>query len=231
MFCKTGALRILTKFTGKNLHQSLFFNKVAGLKSAVLSKKRLWHRCFPVNFVKFVRTPFYIEHLWWLFLYLLVCVLQYLTFPQILTMSILKTKCAGERKKQQENAAKLNLPPFNSRLLTLIGAKANEIPCTKVQISLSSRKGLIFRIKKRQKFLLIKDHMPSESGNWDCQLELFLEILNFLSFFFGLVLCLIFVSCIIFDSTILYFFPRKYFVKSANNFLNVKYSSKMSTSK
>ena len=26
-------------------------------------KKRLWHRCFPVNFVKFLRTPFLTEHL------------------------------------------------------------------------------------------------------------------------------------------------------------------------
>ena len=24
-----------------------------------------WHRCFPVNFVKFLRTPFFTEHLWW----------------------------------------------------------------------------------------------------------------------------------------------------------------------
>ena len=31
-------------------------------------KKRLSHRCFPVNFVKFLRTPFLIEHLWWLLL-------------------------------------------------------------------------------------------------------------------------------------------------------------------
>ena len=29
-------------------------------------KKRLWHRCFPVNFVKFNRTPFFLEHLSWL---------------------------------------------------------------------------------------------------------------------------------------------------------------------
>ena len=27
------------------------------------------HRCFPVNFAKFLRTPFFIEHLWWLLLY------------------------------------------------------------------------------------------------------------------------------------------------------------------
>ena len=33
-----------------------------------LLKKRLWHRCFPVNFVKLLRTPFYIEHLWCLLL-------------------------------------------------------------------------------------------------------------------------------------------------------------------
>ena len=31
------------------------FNKVAG---ATLLKKSLWHRCFPVNFAKFLRTPF-----------------------------------------------------------------------------------------------------------------------------------------------------------------------------
>ena len=31
--------------------------------------KRLWHRCFLVNFVKFLRTLFLTEHLWWLLLY------------------------------------------------------------------------------------------------------------------------------------------------------------------
>ena len=60
-----------------------------GLKPATLLNKRLWHRRFPVNFlkfrratllnkrlwhwrfpvnVKFLRTPFYTEHLWWLLL-------------------------------------------------------------------------------------------------------------------------------------------------------------------
>ena len=57
-----------------------FFNKVAGLKPATLLKKRLWHRCFPMNAVKFLRTPFHIEHLWWLLLkrsyicYHIICV-------------------------------------------------------------------------------------------------------------------------------------------------------------
>ena len=52
-------LRNFTKFTGKHLCQSLFFNKVASLRPATLFKKRLWHRCFPVDFVKFLRTTFY----------------------------------------------------------------------------------------------------------------------------------------------------------------------------
>ena len=38
------------------------------LRQATLLKKRLWHRCFPVSFVKFLRAPFLTEHLWWLLL-------------------------------------------------------------------------------------------------------------------------------------------------------------------
>ena len=62
-------LQILQNSQEKHLWQSLFFNKVAGLRPATLLKKRLWHRCFPVNFAKFLRTPFLTEHLWWLLLY------------------------------------------------------------------------------------------------------------------------------------------------------------------
>ena len=54
---KKGVLRNFGKFTGKYLCQSLFFNKVAGLK------KRLWHRCFPVNFAKNLRAPLFTEQL------------------------------------------------------------------------------------------------------------------------------------------------------------------------
>ena len=42
-----------------------FFNKVAGLRPTTLLKKRLWHRCFPVNFAKFLKILFLKEHLWW----------------------------------------------------------------------------------------------------------------------------------------------------------------------
>ena len=55
---KNGVLRNFTKFTGKHMCQSLFFNTVAYLSPATLLKKRLWHRYFPVNFAKFLRTPF-----------------------------------------------------------------------------------------------------------------------------------------------------------------------------
>ena len=49
---RKGVVRNFAKFAGKHLCQSLFFNKV-------VKKKRLWHKCFPVNFVKhlFYRTP------------------------------------------------------------------------------------------------------------------------------------------------------------------------------
>ena len=41
VFCKKGVLRNLTKFTGKHLFQSLFFNKIAGLRSEALLEKIL----------------------------------------------------------------------------------------------------------------------------------------------------------------------------------------------
>ena len=47
-----------TKFTGKQLCQSFFFNKVPGLRPAALLKTRLWQRCCLVNLVKFLTTPF-----------------------------------------------------------------------------------------------------------------------------------------------------------------------------
>ena len=60
VFCKKGVLRNFVKFMGKYLCQGLFFNKVSGL----------WYRCFPVNFAKFLRTPFLKEHLRWLLLFI-----------------------------------------------------------------------------------------------------------------------------------------------------------------
>ena len=55
---KIGILKYFTKFTGKHLCQSLFFNKISSLRLAILFKKRLRRRCFLVSFEKFLRTPF-----------------------------------------------------------------------------------------------------------------------------------------------------------------------------
>ena len=41
VFCKKGVLRNFAKFTRKHMCRSLFLNKVAGLRSATLLKKRL----------------------------------------------------------------------------------------------------------------------------------------------------------------------------------------------
>ena len=54
VFYKKSVLRKFAKLLGKHLCQSLFFNKVADL---------------PVNFVRFLRTSFFIEYLWWLLLF------------------------------------------------------------------------------------------------------------------------------------------------------------------
>ena len=70
VFCKKGVLTNFAKYRGKHLCQSLFFNNVACL--------RLWHRCFPVNFAKFLRTSFCIEHLRWLLLMMTVKVTSFI---------------------------------------------------------------------------------------------------------------------------------------------------------
>ena len=59
VFCKKDVLRNFIKFTGKHLCQSLLFNKDAGLKPATLLKRKLWHRCFPVNFMRLLRKLFF----------------------------------------------------------------------------------------------------------------------------------------------------------------------------
>ena len=49
------SVRNFATLTGKHLCQSLFLVK---LQTSSPAKMRLWHRCFPVNFAKFLRTPF-----------------------------------------------------------------------------------------------------------------------------------------------------------------------------
>ena len=68
-------INVLKKFTihRKSPVLEFLFNKVAGLKAYNFMKKRLRHRCFPVNIVKLLWTfskiyRNFIEHLWWLLL-------------------------------------------------------------------------------------------------------------------------------------------------------------------
>ena len=58
VFRKTVVLRNFAKITGK--HLSFVFNKVTGF--------RIKHGCFPVNFVKFLRTLFLTKYFTWLLL-------------------------------------------------------------------------------------------------------------------------------------------------------------------
>ena len=57
VFCKKGVVKNFEKFTEKHMYQSNFLNKVAGLRPESYFKNRLRHRCFPMNFAKFLRTP------------------------------------------------------------------------------------------------------------------------------------------------------------------------------
>ena len=45
-----------------------FVNKIASLRPKTLSRERLRQSWFLVNFAKFLRTPFFKEHLQWLLL-------------------------------------------------------------------------------------------------------------------------------------------------------------------
>ena len=55
---RKGVLRNFAKFTAKHLCQSIYFNKVSGLRFATLLKQRLWHMCFRMNLARFLRVPF-----------------------------------------------------------------------------------------------------------------------------------------------------------------------------
>ena len=56
MLFKIGVLQGFSIFTGKH-PVGVFFSNAAGLKAYNFVKKRLQHRCFPVKFAKYLRTP------------------------------------------------------------------------------------------------------------------------------------------------------------------------------
>ena len=58
VLCKKGVLRNFEKFIGKHLYQSLFFNKVAGLRSATLLKKETLVQVFSCEFCEIAKNTF-----------------------------------------------------------------------------------------------------------------------------------------------------------------------------
>ena len=62
MFFQIGTLKNFATFTAK------YFAIFTGLKARNFIKKRLQHRCFPLNIAKFLRSACFIEHLLWLLL-------------------------------------------------------------------------------------------------------------------------------------------------------------------
>ena len=77
VFCEKDVLKNFAKFARTYLCQSLFLIKLQALGP---DTKRPWHRCFPVNFAKFLRTSSLTEHLRWLVLSKMWLALQFSTF-------------------------------------------------------------------------------------------------------------------------------------------------------
>ena len=65
IFCE-----IFNHETTVNISQLPFSHTV--LPGRCWVKKSLWHRCFPVNFAKFLKTPFFTERVRWLLLYFII---------------------------------------------------------------------------------------------------------------------------------------------------------------
>ena len=57
MFCKKRCSKTFCKFHRKTPMLQSLFNNVAGLQACIFIKKRLQHKCFPVNIAIFLRTP------------------------------------------------------------------------------------------------------------------------------------------------------------------------------
>ena len=97
VFCKKAFLEIRKIHRKTPVPGSLL---AANLRPATLLNKRLWHRCFPANFVKFLRKTFLTEHLRWLllsiifqqiFLYYFIP-LGAISFPYYTALSVLVFK-------------------------------------------------------------------------------------------------------------------------------------------
>ena len=67
VFCKKNVFRN-SQNSQENTCVRIFLKIKLQTEACNFIKKKLLHRCFSVNFAKFLRTPFLTEHLWWLLL-------------------------------------------------------------------------------------------------------------------------------------------------------------------
>ena len=58
VFCKNGVLRNFAKLTGKHLRQSLFFNKIAGIKASNFIEKETLAQVFSCEFCEISKNTF-----------------------------------------------------------------------------------------------------------------------------------------------------------------------------
>ena len=93
MFFKKGVLKKFHNIHRKTPVLESLFSKVAGLKACNFIKKRLQHRCFPVNIAKFLRAAIFIEHLRCLPLKILLKKLHELPFTDTLMAVFHGTIC------------------------------------------------------------------------------------------------------------------------------------------
>ena len=103
-----GVLKNFAKFTGKHLCQSLFFNEVADLGPATLLKKILLHRCFPVNFSKFLRAPYLKDTFGQLVLFVIILLLLTIRHIKIVPHQDNKTGDLSYLDKGKEVNKKIN---------------------------------------------------------------------------------------------------------------------------
>ena len=93
----------IQEFAKKNLWEIVFKEM-----QKIFCLKRLWQRCLSVNFAKFLRASFFIEHLWWL----LVTWFTFLEFSDSTDFVLLNAEPIGRRcslKNCPENFHKIHM--------------------------------------------------------------------------------------------------------------------------
>ena len=90
-------------------------------------KKQLRHRCFPINFLKFLRTPFLMEHLWWLLLNLATfwCLFIKIEIEIVLRFSKITIKCC----RKYHFALHFLVLPYFKKFFTLTYCKIFLLLC------------------------------------------------------------------------------------------------------